>query len=132
MDKKEEYQYTEEDLLEPVELKKKFLVYFRKLPVHNLAGNSIGRSDDTISIWKKKDPAFSELISRAESDWAMDNVLRIRNREWLLERILKKHFSQRNEITGPNGKDIIPIYGGQSVVQGHDGDKKDIQPKEKN
>lgn len=38
-----------------------------------------------------------------------------KNAQWYLERKLKKEFTQRQELTGADGKDLpTPIYGGQS------------------
>lgn len=99
------------------ELKLKFLEYYRDLPLQNLAADSIGRDDDTISRWKAKDSEFAEQIRIAKADWAKKNVKGVRSKEWLLERVMRDNFAQRTEVTGKDGKDLIPtpIYGGKST-----------------
>lgn len=94
------------------ELKKKFLSYYSKLPKINLAAAKIGRSEDTISLWRKSDSEFSGLIDEAKADWAMSKVGKIRDDKFLLERILRDDFSPRNEVTTPEGIQIlIKDYG---------------------
>ena len=88
------------------DLKLKFLEYYKRLPNQALAADKIGKSEDTISDWKKADANFSDQIQIARANWAMSRTERIRNNEWLLERILKDHFSARNEVTGKEGKDL--------------------------
>lgn len=77
------------------ELKDKFLDYFRKLPIQKLAADYIGRSEDTISDWKKDDTEFANQIATAKSEWALDKVGKVRSKEWLLERIMNDHFSAK-------------------------------------
>ncbi len=76
-----------------VELKQKFLEYFRKLPVQKLAADYIGVSEDTITDWKKKDKEFSDQIGKAKSEFALTHSKRVTSSEWLLERILRTCFS---------------------------------------
>lgn len=73
-------------------LKEKFLIYFRELPVQKLAGASIGRNEDTISIWKREDSDFSDRIEKAKAGWALENSKKVRSKEWLLERLMKETF----------------------------------------
>lgn len=87
-------------------LKEKFLEYYKELPVQKLAGESIGRNEDTISAWKKQDPDFSDQIHMARAEWAKKQSKGIRSKEWLLERVLKDHFSPRSELTGADGEEI--------------------------
>lgn len=89
------------DELKPIankELKDKFLEYFRNLPVLKLAGGWIGKSDDTITIWKRDDPWFSEQIDIAKSEWAQKTARQVRSKEWLLERVMSDHFKERKEV----------------------------------
>lgn len=91
-------------------LKEKYLKYYSELPNQGLAADSIGRDEDTIILWKKQDSEFSDLCAKAKSDWALSKSKRIRNEEWLLERVMNDHFGQRNktDLTS-NGKDISPV-----------------------
>ncbi|MBA2706126.1 MAG: hypothetical protein H0U60_20010 [Blastocatellia bacterium] len=112
------------------ELKAKYLDYYAALPIQKLAAGYIGRNEDTIIVWKKADKKFADSVLEKESEWARSNAARVKSREWLLERVMKNHFSPRTEITGPDGERIIPIYGGNSAIQGHDSDTKDLPAKE--
>lgn len=87
-------------------LKEKFLEYYRELPVQKLAGESIGKNEDTILLWKKQDSDFSDQIDIARAEWAKRMSKGVKSKEWLLERIMKDHFAQRNELTGKDGKDL--------------------------
>lgn len=92
------------------ELKIKFLEYYRELPIIRLASASIGRHEDTVHIWKKNDSEFSEQIEKAKAAWTMANVKVVRDKKWLLERIMRDDFAQRTEHTGAGGKDLpVPI-----------------------
>lgn len=109
-------------------LKVKFLKYYRKLPNQHLAGAYVGRTDDTISIWKRNDSEFSEKIAEAKAQWALENVEGVKSKEWLLERVLREQFSPRQEITGKDGKDLpIPILKVVTDVPRDDSDKKDTE-----
>lgn len=102
---------TEEDNIQ--ELKIKYLEYYRELPVQRLAAAKIGRSDDTIQRWRKEDAVFAVQTDEAKADWAMRNAKGVRSKEWLLERVLRDQFAQRQELTGKEGKDLpTPILGG--------------------
>jgi len=79
-------------------LKRKFLEYYAKLPVQKLAAEFIGKSEDTITDWKKADKKFSDQVTSAKSAWALDNVTKVKSKEWLLERIMKDHFAEKKEV----------------------------------
>lgn len=49
--------------------------------------------------------------------------------KWYLERKKKSEFSTRTELTGQDGEKLIPIYGGESVIQEYNGNQKDIPTK---
>ena len=100
------------------ELKAKFLEYYRDLPVQKLAAEFIGKCEDTITDWKKADSDFSDQIMMARATWAMKASKGIRSKEWLLERVMRDHFSPRSELTGANSDPLVivtrPILGGLS------------------
>ena len=88
-------------------LKKRFIEYFCELQVQKLAGAWIGKDEDTISQWKKKDADFADQIGKAKANWAMKHSKAIKSDEWLLERIMKDHFASRNELVGDMTVNII-------------------------
>jgi len=93
-------------------LKEKYLKYYSELPNQGLAADSIGRDEDTIIRWKTEDTEFADLCAKAKSDWALSKSKRIRNEEWLLERVMNNHFGQRikNDLTS-NGKELKGLVG---------------------
>ena len=74
-------------------LKKKYLAYYRKLPVQKLAAASIGKNEDTIIRWRREDADFADQTEVAKADWALEKCKGVRSTEWLLERVLNDHFS---------------------------------------
>lgn len=84
------------------ELKERFLAYYRDLPVQKLAGESIGKSEDTITDWKKADSDFSDQILNARAEWAKKNSKMVKSKEWLLERVMNNHFGNvdKHEVSG--------------------------------
>lgn len=102
-----------EDTLLP--LKEKFIAYYRDLPILKLAAASIGRSEDAVLLWRKADSVFSAQVEEAKAAWAMGNAKKVKSREWLLERVMKDHFSARSELTGKDGAPLpTPIYSGKA------------------
>lgn len=89
--------------LEPVDKKKRFLEYYGILPIQKLGAEHIGVCEDTITDWKKSDQVFSDQMGLLKSVWAKNTTKRVRNPEWLLERIMKDHFAPRQEVTGKDG-----------------------------
>lgn len=87
--------------------KAKFLEYYRKLPIIKLAAGHVGRNRDTIYVWMKDDPTFSAQVELAKSEWALSRAGNIKSDEWLLERVLREHFSPRQEVTGAEGEDLF-------------------------
>lgn len=78
-------------------LKQEFLVCYRKLPMLKLAGAYIGKSDDTITNWKKEDSDFSERIVRAKVEWVTEKV-KTADPKWLLKRIIGEEFADKKEV----------------------------------
>lgn len=74
--------------------KKKFLEYYRTIPIQKRAAEYIGKDEDTITNWKKRDPVFSDQLGRAKSEWVLEKVSKIKNNRWLLERIIPEYFGK--------------------------------------
>ena len=83
---------------ELAKLKEKFLDYYRKLPIQKLAAEFIGKDEDTIINWKKKDKLFSDRLASVKSEWALNNVGKVKRAEWLLERLLSEYFVEKKEV----------------------------------
>ena len=117
------------------EKKKRFLEYFADVPVQKIAASYINVSEETIINWKKEDLDFSNQIEYLGGEWIRRNVKEVKSREWLLERLFRQHFSERKEITGADGKDLLPrpIMGGASKnVSDNNNISEDSKPQEEN
>lgn len=100
------------------ELKIKFLEYFSEVPIQRYAAAFIGRSEDTITDWKRADSEFSDQVELAKAEYLRKQLGKVRSREWIIERLFKDHFAVRQELTGKDGKDLpTPIYGGRSATK---------------
>jgi len=88
-------------------LKIKFLEYFKDLPVQALAGASIGRNEDTISRWKLEDTDFAEQVENLKAQWAMKKAKKVRSNEWLLERVIRGHFTPTQNVNLGNLKETL-------------------------
>ena len=62
---------------EIAEKKQAFLAYFRNWPVKKAAAEAVNRSSDTIDIWLKDDPEFSESFLSARAEWARKKSTRL-------------------------------------------------------
>ena len=115
--------------------KRRFLEYFADVPVQKIGASYIGVSEDTIIDWKKADPNFANQIEFLQGEWIRRNVKEVKSKEWLLERLFRQHFSERKEITGADGKDLLPtpIMGGKSKnVPSNNNISEDSQPQQEN
>ena len=93
------------------ELKKVFLEYYRELPVIRLGAGKVGRDEDTIIRWRKDDSDFAEQMAIAKSDWALQKVKAVKSTEWLLERVLRDHFTPpKQEIQEVSKINCLHIY----------------------
>jgi len=88
-------------------LKDKAVEYYRRLPVKKLAAAKVGRSYDAFNEWEKNDAIFARRLQEAKADFALKQVeSRKMTPQFALERIFKEEFSQRTELTGPDGGPI--------------------------
>ena len=90
--------------------KVRFLDYFTDVPIQKYAAMHIGKSEDTISRWKGEDTEFADQIEAKKADYLRRSVTRIRldDPKWIIERIYKKDFSVRRELTGAEGNRLLP------------------------
>lgn len=77
------------------QLKAKYLDYYSKLPIQKLAADFIGKDEDTIIRWKKDDMSFADQVASAKSAWALEKASKVKSTEWLLERVLNEHFTEK-------------------------------------
>jgi hypothetical protein len=115
--------------------KELFKQYYRQLPIVKLCAGKIGVTRETVYRWMEEDITFMTQLEELKYEFAMENLPQVKNREWVLERILREHFTPRTEITGANGKDLMPtpIMGGKSKnVSGNNNIPEDSKPQEEN
>lgn len=88
-----------------------FLKYFADVPIQKYAAMHIGRSDETITRWKRDDVEFVEQIKALRAEYLRKSVKKIRlgDPKWVIERMYKKDFSARQEITGADGERLLPV-----------------------
>lgn len=87
-------------------LKEKFLAYFNETPIQKYAASYIGKSEDTITDWKKEDSDFSDQIEILKAKYVQRKLKKVESPEWILERLFKNHFSKRSELSGSDGTDL--------------------------
>lgn len=84
------------------------------------AGILAGVSEDTISLWKKQKPDFSEKLLQKELEFKQSHILNIQIKAiegtwqasaWLLERKFPKEFGQRHELDDEAKKHIADLQG---------------------
>lgn len=88
-------------------LKDEFVDYYVKVPVIKYAGMFVGRSDDTIQRWLESDSVFAARVEKARAQWVASRLPKARV-EFALERLEKQIFAERKELTGAEGKDLLP------------------------
>lgn len=91
------------------EIKKKFLKYYRNIPIQKLAAEYIKKDEDTITNWKKADQVFSDQLGRAKSEWVLEKVSQIKDNRWLLERIDPEHFG-KNTMNEPDNNPELEAW----------------------
>lgn len=74
------------------ELKRKYIEYFKDVPVQKYAAMAIARDEDTIIRWKKNDKQFADAVQRAKAEWIRKKVIATKA-EYALDRIEKSFFS---------------------------------------
>jgi len=97
---------------------------------HKLSvGNKGGRKGYGIELQKKRllDLAFHTTKKALLKE---EETLVEKEKVDLAKQIVLKELGKNIDITS-KGEKIIPIYGGQSNIQGHTGDEEDISTEEK-
>lgn len=112
--------------------KQEFKKYYRQLPIIKLCAGKIGVHRDTVYKWLDSDSAFYTQLEELKYEFAMENLPQVKNREWVLERILREHFTPRTEITGKDGKDLPSPITIIDNVSGNNSVKKIEEPTEEN
>lgn len=93
------------ELRKNLELKIKFLEYYRNLPIQKLAAKFIGVHENTILNWKAKDKEFCDQIGMAKSQWVLIKTQKVRP-EWLLERLINDHFGKKQKADSPINEEL--------------------------
>ncbi|HSX14766.1 MAG TPA: hypothetical protein VLE72_02545 [Candidatus Saccharimonadales bacterium] len=104
------------------ELKAKFVVYFRDVPVQKYAGLFIGRSENTITNWLNSDQDFCDRVNQAKAEWVKERVISAKA-EFALEKLEREVFSPHPiEVKIDPLKEVLRGYG--LPVDGDDNDNK--------
>jgi hypothetical protein len=120
---------------------KGYVMYDNKLKVKIPTVGGLARylrvARSTIYLWGEKHPEFSdiiEILGAEQEDRLINKGLGGDYNPTISKVLLSKHgYREKIDQDLTSGGKPIPIYGGQSVQNsGHDSDKKDIQPEEKN
>lgn len=87
---------------DPVDLKQKYIKYFRDVPIQRYAAMYIGRDEDTIIRWRKDDAEFADCVESARAAWVKEK-LKATLPSFALERVEKEIFTEKRqlEITTP-------------------------------
>jgi hypothetical protein len=75
---------------------------------YRIVARAIGRDEDTLIDWRKKDPEFSERLEEARFRF-LNKQIRKAKPEFLLERLEPEIFKQRTDITS-NDKPLASPY----------------------
>jgi len=136
MDETKPKKKTPQKKIDDIAKKKElFKQYYRQLPIIKLCAGKIGVVRETVHRWIDEDVTFATQLEELKYEFAMENLAQVKNRDWVLERILRDHFTPRTEITGANGKDLMPtpIMGGKSKDVPRDNNiSEDSKPQEEN
>lgn len=101
-------------------LKEKVLDYLSHMPFYRWAAKSIGKDEDTIAIWRKEDPDFSERCETAKSE-AIRKLGARATPDFMLKSADPKTFKDRVDVTsGDKPIPIMPIH-----VPNNDSNQKD-------
>lgn len=80
-----------------IALKNSYLRYFEVVPIQRLAAHWIGKDEDTILRWKKEDHIFAESIAKKKALFVKSNVMKVKNPEFLLERLVNEDFGDKEK-----------------------------------
>jgi len=109
-------------------LKEQVVAYYSKLPILKYAAMSVARNEDTVLLWRKEDPDFSDKLQKAKAAFLMSKVNKVKS-EFYLERQFREEFGANLDITS-KGEKITPILGGGIGIPGDDGDPQDSRAEE--
>ena len=131
----ERYDWTKSDGAQSTSYEHRILV---RLPsIEGLARYlSVARS--TVYKWKEEYPEFSDILEEILAEQAerlISNGLSGDYNPTISKLILTKHgYSDKQEITGADGKDLMPtpILAPLNALQFNDGDDENISPQETN
>lgn len=108
------------------ELKRKYIEYYKELPVQKYAAMYVGKTEDTIINWRRDDSDFSDKVDLARAEWVRKKASKAKV-EFALERLEKQIFKETKEVelTTPQ-----PILGGISVRSDNSNDQDSQTPQE--
>lgn len=100
-------------------LKQEYISYYTDCPIQKYAAEYIGRDEDTIMLWRKKDKSFSDAIQRAKSEWVRKKLIATKA-EFALERLEKEIFSPKALDLNIQHKGGFTIYIPKKLPDNYD------------
>lgn len=107
-------------------LKEEYINYYSELPVQKYAAMYIGRDEETIMRWRKKDVDFRDRVQKARADWVKSKTKKAKV-EFALERVEKEIFNEK--ITHEHEGNIFA--GGKVTFEVINEPKSKAKPKTK-
>lgn len=97
----------------------KFFEYYKDTPIQKYAAAHAGVNQNTITDWKTRYPDFLDKILDLEAQFVQEQLGKVKkfDNKWILERLFKKDFAERKELTGDKGERLVPIaiFGNKSA-----------------
>lgn len=99
--------------------------YLKRFPFYKWAAKSIGKSEDTLRIWRDEDPEFSARVESARAE-GMKYFGGRATPDLILKSADPETFKERMDIT--SGDKPIPILSGNNVSK-HNGNSQATEVK---
>jgi hypothetical protein len=88
------------------ELKRRYVEYYRTVPIQKYAAMYVGRTEQRIIEWRKDDEQFSNDVEAARADFVKGRMLSVKA-EFALERVERELFRDTKGIDVTSGGDKI-------------------------
>lgn len=90
----------------------RFFSYYKDAPIQKYAAAYAGVNENTITNWKNEYPDFLDRLLEMESEFVKEELKKVRtfDSKWVLERLFKKTFAERKELTDGEGESLFSKY----------------------